>query len=1004
MRVAIVSLNAKSCDAIGNQVAEKFLFFREHAADVRVFVESAQRLHPVLAGHCQTVTAEPRGEFWEYLSGADLVCVEYSQYYSLLSMLPLLAGGRPRILIDYHSVTPPHLWGDHNREALAKGQEHRGLAWCADLVVAHSQFTKDEIDTSSGMPSNRSQVLGLPIDARAFLASPAGPSAGSVNLEGCRIVLFVGRMAPNKRPALLVEALRYLADLKPPIHVVYAGDDDDFYKTEARRCLQLARDHGLADRVHVLGLVPEDRLSALYQSAHALVVPSLWEGFCVPAVEAMASGVPVIAARAAALPETIGCAGLTFKPDDAGDLARQMRRVLEAAPAAADSSHTVFAEQPIAIVSARFGTAFAGGAETSLRKIALALMEMGRRVEIYTTCSNLENGHRKDLPAGTSMEDGLVVHRFPSAAGGKDAAGLLTALETRIGALQAVITGPLVNPLAVEAAKRWPEKVILVPCFHDEPASQQASVPELCDRVMGLWYHSAAEKAYAETKLGISHPGGMVIGTHVAVGAGANAAKGHDLLGPGPYVVYCGRRSEEKNLSRLFEFARRFDAEYPALVRFAFLGEAKGESGLPVPAEPWAVDLGFLDDDARRDVVAGASALVQLSTRESLSLVALEAWAVGTPVIGHRQCAVMAAHVQSSGGGLLVETYEDFEAAIDLCVVRPEFRRQLGSCGREYVRLQYSSAEAFAQRLADALSELRLPLTTRMRERGFRRAAEFDRSTWRQQFAAMVERLLDAPGREARRELKIEPRSKHCTGQVDGALLIAVRVVNTGTVPAMVDGPAKTVIAGEILDQRGTIVLPLRPAASLPGLLLPGRAMPASIALPVPAAPGTYTVRLWTQWLTEEGTQQGPGATVQLEVGASDRALASTANACLLAEVQAALAEADRARSLPDSYSDVSTGALAGIKAAVKQKLLGNFKKAYVDVLSRQQSDYNGRLIAAVQALAELCATQDHALRQMQEHLAALERRPGPIEDVAIEQKERAESSQACQVMEEIEL
>ena len=110
MRVALLSANAQAGDAIGNNLAHKLRFFRDAGAEVRVVVESDRRLHPDVAPHCQGMPApEPRGDAWRFLRSADLVCVEFGHYYSLLSLLPLLAGGKPRVLVDYHGITPPEL-------------------------------------------------------------------------------------------------------------------------------------------------------------------------------------------------------------------------------------------------------------------------------------------------------------------------------------------------------------------------------------------------------------------------------------------------------------------------------------------------------------------------------------------------------------------------------------------------------------------------------------------------------------------------------------------------------------------------------------------------------------------------------------------------------------------------------------------------------------------------------------------------------------------------------
>src|ERR1700752_236310 len=100
MRVALLSRTARAGDAIGNQVAEKLTFFLERGADARVFLESLECLHPAVSEQAQQITAEPVGSDWEFLSSADLVCVEFGQYYALLALLPLLANRRPRIIID----------------------------------------------------------------------------------------------------------------------------------------------------------------------------------------------------------------------------------------------------------------------------------------------------------------------------------------------------------------------------------------------------------------------------------------------------------------------------------------------------------------------------------------------------------------------------------------------------------------------------------------------------------------------------------------------------------------------------------------------------------------------------------------------------------------------------------------------------------------------------------------------------------------------------------------
>src|SRR2546421_7476832 len=132
MRVAFLSHNAHAGDATGRQLAEKVAFFLDRGADLRVYLESVQRLHPGLKPYARRVTVGrvPAADH-QFLTSADLIVVEFGQFYGLLELLPLLAGGKPRILIDYHGVTPPDLGGPNLRDALRRAERSRGLVWFA---------------------------------------------------------------------------------------------------------------------------------------------------------------------------------------------------------------------------------------------------------------------------------------------------------------------------------------------------------------------------------------------------------------------------------------------------------------------------------------------------------------------------------------------------------------------------------------------------------------------------------------------------------------------------------------------------------------------------------------------------------------------------------------------------------------------------------------------------------------------------------------------------------
>jgi hypothetical protein len=142
------------------------------------------------------------------------------------------------------------------------------------------------------------------------------------------ILLFVGRAAPSKGLDVLVEGLAKLRESGVAAHVVCVGDTSDVYAREVRRCIDLARCRGVAGALRFVGEVSAKKLREAYRSADLLVMPSRHEAFGLPVLEAMACGLPVLAARTAALGETVGAAGLTFRPDDPDDLARQAADLL----------------------------------------------------------------------------------------------------------------------------------------------------------------------------------------------------------------------------------------------------------------------------------------------------------------------------------------------------------------------------------------------------------------------------------------------------------------------------------------------------------------------------------------------------------------------------------------------------------------------------------------------------------------------------------------------------
>ena len=906
MRVAQIAHSAPHGDAIGNQVAARAAFFREHAADVRVYVESDARLHPNLLPIAQTVANESEREaILGDLRHCDLVIVDYSQSYRLLDVLPKLAGKGPRILFDYHGVTPPQFWPGPS-EALREGQKRRGLVWFADEAVVHSEFMKRELCDATGYPAERVQVQPLWFDAARLRDTSEPPRLRQrLGLNDARLLLFVGRLAPNKRVPVLIEAVAKLAGERPAVHAIIVGDAGDIYRAELDRCRELAQQLGATERVHFLGHVNEKELADAYRSADLFVMPSVHEGCCIPVVEAMSAGLPVLAARAAALPETLGGAGLTFTPDDADDLARQVRRILAPRQSASTARR-------IAVVSPRYGEKVIGGAERSLRSIAETLTAAGREVEVFTA------GRGEAALNGVPINR-LAENEFPA---------------ERLASFDAIIAGPYGSELAAAAATAMPKRTILVPCFHDEPQAHEPAIAKAYSQVGGVLYHSEAERRLAETILGCNNPNATVIGAWLAQATG-DAARGREPAGNDrPYLIYCGRYCREKNLPLLIDWLGQYETEYLRRFNVVFIGG--GQLQLPRSAA-WK-NLGMVSEQDKADLIAGAAALLQLSTNESLSLVTLEALNEGTPVIAHAHCAAIREQLQF-GGGQSVANYHEFRDSLNDLWSNSHAWVELGQIGQAAVRRQFGSREKFALGLREVLANLSLCPAELMRERGMQVARQRDQGAWKIAFSERVESMLHRDPIELKSAVSVAPRHGDAIRARPGSRRIAIRLENLGSAPLL---PEFCWIEAGLPNSKTE-------TTGLPDMLLPGQSRSLAVQVRVPRQPGDYVVAVAA---IRSGVEIARFR-IPLQVAAAKPTRPADP---MLDDLSRKLADAESFAQLPAGYTDVSEGKLASLKRTIKRKLLHQFQTAYVDLLSRQQSAMNRLLLEAIQELADCLA------------------------------------------------
>ncbi len=202
----------------------------------------------------------------------------------------------------------------------------RAAAQQADHILANSQATRNELQSLLGVPADKITVHLLGVNA-AF--RPLPDQAVRAVLDRYKLargyLLFVGTVEPRKNLAGLLDAYhRLCAVLRDTPPLVLVGSRGWLYDAIVTKI----RDLALGERVRWIEELPFADLPAMYNGAAALVVPSFYEGFGLPALEAMACGVPTVVSDRGALPEVVGDVGLRIDPDQPDSLVEGLRRIL----------------------------------------------------------------------------------------------------------------------------------------------------------------------------------------------------------------------------------------------------------------------------------------------------------------------------------------------------------------------------------------------------------------------------------------------------------------------------------------------------------------------------------------------------------------------------------------------------------------------------------------------------------------------------------------------------
>ena len=204
----------------------------------------------------------------------------------------------------------------------------------AARVITVSEASKRDIIELLHTPADKVEVVYNGFDERLTSPSPDDEARVRDRFQlDAPFVLYAGNIKPHKNVDRLIEAFAELRQRGlDSVKLLIIGDDISKYSNLRR----LVHRHQLHQQVRFLGFVSTDTLAALYQLAQVFVFPSLYEGFGLPPLEAMANGTPVITSNVSSLPEVVGDAALLIDPLDAHSLADAMYRVLTESDLRAD--------------------------------------------------------------------------------------------------------------------------------------------------------------------------------------------------------------------------------------------------------------------------------------------------------------------------------------------------------------------------------------------------------------------------------------------------------------------------------------------------------------------------------------------------------------------------------------------------------------------------------------------------------------------------------------------
>ena len=365
----------------------------------------------------------------------------------------------------------------------------------------------------------------------------------------------------------------------------------------------------------------------------------------------------------------------------------------------------------LAVVIQRYGADITGGSESHCMAMVGRLARFAE-VEVITTCAKDYVSWKNEYPVGIELVNGIRVHRFPTdrerkprkfdefsqqlytnphtyfdevewmVQQGPYAPGLFQFLQTHADDYDALIFYTYIYPTSFFGMQFAPRKAIFVPTTHNEPPVYFDIFRMLFHLPQAFLYLTIEEQEFAQSLFQNQHIPCEILGAGVDVPREPQPQAFREKFGvSGDFVVYAGRIDEGKGCGQMIDFFTRYKAAHQGDLSLILMGKAV----MSLPERPDIRMLGFVSDEDKINGMAAANALLMPSQMESLSIVTLEAWSVGAPVLATAHGAVVKGHCMRSNGGLYYGDYDEFEACLDMLLERRDLAAALGQNGKAYI-------------------------------------------------------------------------------------------------------------------------------------------------------------------------------------------------------------------------------------------------------------------------------------------------------------------------------